>query len=412
MWNASIRRWIPQLTATVGLLFLASCKHAADPSPPAIVLPTEQGPLEIDGHQPIDISKLLERHRSENGLPALAGGLVIGDTVVAIGATGERQAASENLVELGDKWHLGSVTKQMTSTLTAILIENGVLTWETTVGDVFADVELAEEWSTVTVLDLTRQRGGVLEIDIASVLRSRAKAQKEFEESLPPKPSEERLQWVLDIGLKTPPDTRKFRYTNGNYIVLGAMLEKLTGESWETLMQTHLFQPLGLSSAGFGAPMGSDQPWGHLHAVSREPIGLVPGPFADNTPLIGPAGTVHMSLPDFARYARAQLDLARGESPLWSGESFPILFQHPNDGDNSYASGWVIEEKSTFTGKPLVHHNGSNGFWLAKIGLETERDMAFICATNYFARGQADRVCGSIFGELSNASNIEQLPTQ
>jgi CubicO group peptidase (beta-lactamase class C family) len=60
--------------------------------------------------------------------------------------------------------------------------------------------------------------------------------------------------------------TTKFEYSNNGYIVVGAMLEAKLSTSWEHLVRTHLFQPLGLLTAGFGAPGRSgatEQPAGH-----------------------------------------------------------------------------------------------------------------------------------------------------
>lgn len=45
-----------------------------------------------------------------------------------------------------------------------------------------------------------------------------------------------------------------YEYSNLGYMVAGAMAEKLTGKSWENLMRVKLFNPLGMTSAGFGAP--------------------------------------------------------------------------------------------------------------------------------------------------------------
>src|SRR4030095_8642317 len=62
-----------------------------------------------------------------------------------------------------------------------------------------------------------------------------------------------------------PPDT-KYWYSNVGYILAGAVLEHLTGRAWEDLMRERLFQPLGISTGGFGPPGTAgqtDQPWGH-----------------------------------------------------------------------------------------------------------------------------------------------------
>ncbi len=80
------------------------------------------------------------------------------------------------------------------------------------------------------------------------------------------------------------------------------MLEAATGESWESLMKREVFTPLGLTGAGFGAPMGKqpfDQPRGHQlvsDADKAVPLNV------DNPAALGPAGRVHMPLADMGRY--------------------------------------------------------------------------------------------------------------
>ena len=59
-------------------------------------------------------------------------------------------------------------------------------------------------------------------------------------------------------------------YSNQGYAIVGAMLEKITGQDYETLMTEKLFKPLHMDTAGFGPPGTTDkvdQPWGHVHKL-------------------------------------------------------------------------------------------------------------------------------------------------
>ena len=106
--------------------------------------------------------------------------------------------------------------------------------------------------------------------------------------------------------------------------IAGAMLEKLTGTPWETLMTNRLFRPLRMSSAGFGPPgtLGQvDEPWGHIRTFGRNRPDQ-----DDNPPAIGPAGTVHCSLDDLARYYDETIMRIRAAAPTAS-----ILILGPPD---------------------------------------------------------------------------------
>lgn len=385
-------------SAGLALFFLSACVH----KPPIVPQTwTEALPLletvEFEGQSIVDLSPFLEIEQKASGLPALAGGLVVGDRLVAIGAAGERRVNTGDAVGLNDSWHMGSVTKSMTATLTAILINEDLLTWETTVPEAFPDQEIAPEWTDVTVLDLSRHLGGAPEPNLLALHKGRTTKLTALEE---------RRDWIKTVVLPEAPRTREFRYTNGNYILLGAMLEVFSGKSWEVLMKEKLFAPLELESAGFGAPVGLNQPWGHLPTSYTGPLPIMPGNLADNPPVLGPAGTVHMSLADLARYAQAHLALAQGRSTLWTGSAFDRLHEAPEKQPKSYASGWVVESDSPEIGGHWIHHNGSNGYWLAKIGIAPDANKAFVCASNFFDLGEADRVCGAFFERLNQLDGL------
>ena len=79
--------------------------------------------------------------------------------------------------------------------------------------------------------------------------------------------------------------------------------------------QARLFAPLGMERAGFGPPGDAarvDQPWGHRRQGEK----TVPL-FFDNPSSLGPAGTVHASLEDWAKFAALHLGDARLQTAAW-----------------------------------------------------------------------------------------------
>jgi CubicO group peptidase (beta-lactamase class C family) len=64
--------------------------------------------------------------------------------VVACAADGERKRGSGVPIELGDRWHLGSITKSITTTMIARLVESGQMKWTDTVGERFSDASIHE----------------------------------------------------------------------------------------------------------------------------------------------------------------------------------------------------------------------------------------------------------------------------
>ena len=166
-------------------------------------------------------------------------------------------------------------------------------------------------------------------------------------------------------------------------------MESLTRTAWEDLLRARLFGPLQMKSAGFGAPGAPgklDQPYGHTGNPTLKP--QAPGPSADNPPAIGPAGTVHCSISDLARYAAWHADEGRSSrGPLkLKPETFSRLHTAPAGGD--YACGWSVEKRGWAGGRVLAH-NGSNTLWYAIMWVAPLKDAAFVAATNAATPGAA-----------------------
>src|SRR6185369_12350335 len=73
---------------------------------------------------------------------------------------------------------------------------------------------------------------------------------------------------IVEYYLSHAPPTApgQFSYSNIGYIIAGAAAEERTGRTWEELMRSEVWKPLGIRSGGFGPPGKSgrfDQPQGH-----------------------------------------------------------------------------------------------------------------------------------------------------
>lgn len=323
-------------------------------------------------------SQMLETVRLKHQLPALATLVIIDGKMVATNAVGFRKHGTADVVTVHDRFHLGSVTKSMTATLAAILVEQGKISWTTTIGESFPELgaQLHKDYREVTLEQLLAHRGGAPENAPKDLWAAAWKAEGP--------PSEGRLAFVKGL-LARKPETKpgtKMVYSNQGYAIAGVMLEKATDSTWEELMRTRLFEPLGMHSAGFGAPGTPgqvDQPWGHTKRRVGGFRSVPPGPGADNPPAIGPAGTVHCSLSDLAVYVQHHLMGEKGESTLLRADSFRKL--HTAVGGGDYALGWVVLERPWSGGRALMH-NGSNTMFYIVIWMAPEKNSAVIAATN------------------------------
>jgi len=322
-------------------------------------------------------TSVLEAIRTKHDLPALAVVVVKDGKICERAAVGVRKVGDPTLVTTNDVFHIGSCTKSMTATLTAMLIEEGKLRWDTTIAEVFPDLKgtMDKRYEAVTVEQLLQHRGGFPGSPPAAAW-SRAWEQKGT-------PAQQRREFITSV-LTQPPQAApgtKMIYSNQGYSIIGAMLEKLTSQPWEELITARLFNPLKMKSAGFGPPGTKDQvdqPWGHTRDG-----GKVKPSQSDNPPAIAPGGRVHCTLDDLARFVEIHLQGER-KGGLLKPETFRRLHTPPEGGD--YACGWVVVKRSWAGGNALMH-NGSNTMWYLVMWLAPEKNFAVIAATNIAGPG-------------------------
>jgi len=371
--NASTLRL--SLFALFGVVPIVAQTAPAAPAAPAPAAPAALA----------DLSELLVPIREKHGVPALGVAVIVDGQLAGLGATGIRRVGHDEKVTTDDLWHLGSCTKAMTATLLGRAVEAGKVKWTTTVAEGLPDLAAAmhEQARGITVQNLLRHRAGL--------------------PGGPPRDLWSQLfQWkgttsdarteVCKRMLGTAPEAEqgeRFLYSNAGYMIAGAIAERALGIGWEQAMQRDVFAPLGITSGGFGSPGAEDktvQPCGH-HKDGNE----VKPQFGDNPPALGPAGTVHMTLRDWAKFAALHLGTApAGGKLLLQPGTLAALHEKPPNGD--YAFGWAVTERPWAPG-PILTHNGSNTVWFCVAWLAPEAKFAVLVTCN---QGEAGKACDDV----------------
>jgi CubicO group peptidase (beta-lactamase class C family) len=203
--------------------------------------------------------KLNERVRA-------AAGKVPGVALVIVGTEGVRARASTGYADLSASTPMStdltapwfSMTKIATATLALRQVQAGMLDMDEPVAPLVPQVELLRpsNWAEqITPRHLLQHSGGLrnpLPVKWVHPAAETAPDRERFLETLLRKNSK----------LRTEPGSRT-SYSNLGALVLAAAMTRRSGDAFETLMQTHILDPLGMSTTGFGEVQGAARATGH-----------------------------------------------------------------------------------------------------------------------------------------------------
>jgi CubicO group peptidase (beta-lactamase class C family) len=155
------------------------------------------------------------------------------------------------------------------------------------------------------------------------------------------------------------------------------MAEHVTGQTWEQLVQERIFNVFKMDKAGFGWPAADhpDEPWGHWEEkgklVPHDPHGAYHLP-----PYLAPAGDIHLTMEELARFARAHLVALRGQDTIVKTSTARTM--HTNR--NKSGLGWGVQVVLDYY--PVSVYSGSADTFNTMIAIAPGSDLAVMVATN------------------------------
>src|SRR5437588_3768070 len=230
------------------------------------------------------------------------------------------------------KFRLGSITKQFTAASILLLEERGKLKTDDLVKKHIPDAPAA--WDKVTIFHLLTHTSGIPSFTSFPDYHSR-----EWETMTP----QQLVDWFRDKPLEFEPGT-KWNYSNSGYVLLGYLIEKISGQSYAEFVQQNIFTPLGMKDSGYDS---------NSAIIAHRAAGYTPG---KNGPVN--AGFVHMSIPFSAGalYSTTE-DLLRWEQGLFGGKVLTAasLTKITTPFKQDYAFGLAVH---TLNGHKVIEHGG------------------------------------------------------
>ncbi|MCL2798794.1 MAG: serine hydrolase [Endomicrobia bacterium] len=281
------------------------------------------------------------RLQKEWNIPGMSVCMVIGDKVVYKKSFGVKEAGKEANVGNKTVFQIGSCTKTFTAALVAILVDKGYLRWDDKVIKYLPDFKLykKEISDVMTIEDLLSQNS-------------------------PLPPYSQHLMMLFDYDKKNIIESmryiqitgvlgKQFSYQNNMYLVLGEVIKKATGKSWEENVKEFIFKPLDMkySSMDYKSYLKSDdRAIGHYYSggiLKPMPDTLTYGEWVYT---FAPAGGINSNIDDMAkwlvfvmnneRYAAKRLISSDNFNRLFIPKTFINYDVYDKTKRNYYCLGW------------------------------------------------------------------------
>lgn len=321
--------------------------------------------------------QLLE-FQAKHSSPAIGAAVVTRDGLLDVDVVGVRVLGRKDPVRRDDRWHIGSCGKSITAALYARLVERGDARWGAHLPELFPDLAdtIDPGWGTITIDDVFVSQAGLP----ANLARAERMAALQDTRSL----REQRTHVAATALARAPRRPGRFVYSNLGYIIIGAAIERITELSFESALRAHVLEPLGITSGGFGPP---GDVWGHGgRMLALGPLGILDlgrgrpddptNAKSDNPAVMSPAGRLHLTLEDWAKFQRVYL--AQGGDFIRPETVERLLTPTPGPGYRQ-ALGWA-----PVRGLDGVSwgQQGSNTFWVATALIDAARERTAMVVCN------------------------------
>ncbi|HEX6554840.1 MAG TPA: serine hydrolase domain-containing protein [Ktedonobacteraceae bacterium] len=362
LYRSALRGVFCSLLLLLALLFTMLPVAAAQSAAGVAPLPTQNF---------ASIDAFVSSQMQANRIPGLSLGIVHGNRIIHLQGFGAADATGR-MVTPQTPFILGSISKSFTALAVTQLVEAGKVELDAPVQRYLPWFRVADPAASahITVRQLLNQTSGIP-----------ANSENEQKEGFLSTGNETLEQYVR--GLKTlaldRPVGASFEYANTNYSVLGLIVQTVSGQSYETYMQQHIFAPLQMSHS-FASEQDARRDG--LAQGYQLWFGL-PVPTAQSYPRdLLPAGLLISTAEDMAHYLIAQMNGGRFEhTAVLSAAGIaklhaPAVTASP---DTSYGMGWY---NGPINGVPTIWHEGSSVNFSSDMILVPESQWGIVVLSN------------------------------
>lgn len=239
-------------------------------------------------------------------------------------------------------YQIGSITKTFTATTILLLQEDSLLHVSDKLSKYYPDYPKGDS---ITIENLLMHTSGIFNYteDADFMLY---KAMEHIDEK-------EMVALFKDKPLAFTPGSQ-YSYSNSNYMLLGYIIEKVTGKTYFEVVREKIFAPLKMTNSGFSYNTFPSWDKAQGYFVMR-PGRVTPSPTVDSSVSYA-AGTMFTTTGDMYKWAQAVISKKLLSKNTWAKAHTP--------NENGYAYGWIVKDSaSSKIGKKYIGHNGAiHGF--------------------------------------------------
>lgn len=326
----------------------------------AIATPAALTPEKIE-----EIDQFVEQRMEDLNIPGVAIALIDGGEVVHAKGFGITKRLGDP-ISADTPFLIGSITKSFTALAVMQLVEEGLVELDDPVVEHVRWFQTNEPIvsDTITIRHLLAHRSGISML-VGNRNQDGGRSDgKAFAEA---------VQKLSAVKLVSAPGER-YEYSNANYMILGLLLENVTGQPYEEVIEARILTPIGMDNSFVWPPEADTVPpaTGHRFWIGR-PAGF-DGKIGRS---ILAQGGVRASANDMAAYLLTYMQAGAGSV---SGESLTqMVTPYDPEAESLYGFGWMVDE---FEGYRLVYHTGSNPGFEGVAGFSPEAEFGFVVLTN------------------------------
>jgi CubicO group peptidase (beta-lactamase class C family) len=325
------------------------------------------------------IDTAIQRILTEFNAVGVSVAVVEKNTILLTKGFGYKDLENKIAVTPNTLFQIGSCSKAFTTTLLGMLMDEKLIDFNKPVSEYMPELQFKDDYLTrhVTTLDMMTHRTGLPRHDLAWYLRGTTTNRKEVLKAV--------RYFETSAGLR-----ETWQYNNFMYMAQGALAEKLTGKTWEKLLQERIFTPLSMNGSKYSTVdmlKSSDYSMGYSYDTDKKKMDKL-----DHYHFSGmePAGSIASNATDMAQWLKTWINTGKYNGKEMFSPTFYNLAIKPqmamagtpdkremNMFIHGYGLGWMIK---TYKGHHQVEHGGNiDGFATTTCFYPTDSIGIFVC---------------------------------